>query len=175
MSRTQEMTERAAENEALRRLENYPPFRAMNIRVLELDERWYSVRILLPLNAQNRNPGGSMFGGSVASLADPIPAIACHRHFPRYAVWTRELNVDFRHPGLSDLEMRFELSQPVIDDIARELAQRGRSTPRFEFGFYDRNNRLVAWVKNRVAIRPGSTDKEEGGAVPDRPPQNGVS
>jgi uncharacterized protein (TIGR00369 family) len=136
------------------RLESYPPFQAMAIQVLELHNSWRSVRIMLPLNERNRNPGGSMFGGCIASLADPIPALACHRQFPAYTVWTRELQVDFRRPGLSDLELRFEITQSAIDDIALELKQRKRSTPVFEFGFYDRDDNLVAWVKNRVAIRP---------------------
>jgi len=147
------------------RLEDFPPFRAMGIKVLELQAQWRRVRILLPLNAITRNPGGSMFGGSMASLADPIPALACYRQFPGYALWTRELQIDFRRPGISDLELRFELTQSTIDAIARELAQRHRSTPLFEFGFYDREDNLVAWVRNRVAIRPRGDQVDEIGAL----------
>ncbi|MCU7807497.1 MAG: PaaI family thioesterase, partial [Candidatus Thiodiazotropha sp. (ex Semelilucina semeliformis)] len=66
------MTEKRTDS-AARHLERFPPFQLLGIRVLELDENWRRVRILLPLNADNRNPGGSMFGGSIASLADPIP------------------------------------------------------------------------------------------------------
>jgi uncharacterized protein (TIGR00369 family) len=139
---------------AARRLESFAPFRALKIQVLELHEAWQSVRILLPLNEANRNPGGTMFGGCIASLADPIPALACHRSFPEYAVWTSELHVDFRRPGTSDLELRFELPMASIESIGRELALRDRSTPMFEFGLYDREEKLVVWVKNRVAIRP---------------------
>jgi acyl-coenzyme A thioesterase PaaI-like protein len=60
-----------------RLLEWYPPFRPMRIRVLELSDDWRTVRILLPLNALSRNPGGVMFGGYQAALADPIAALAC--------------------------------------------------------------------------------------------------
>ena len=147
-------------------LEAYPPFQAMGIRVLELDSNWRTVRILLPLNARNRNPGGSMFGGCIAALADPIPALACHRQFSTHSVWTRELQVDFRRPGLSDLELRFDLSPSAIEAIGRELAQRGRSSPVFEFGFYDLDGKLTAWIKNRVAIRPRGLRREELGAMP---------
>ncbi len=106
-----------------------------------------------------------MFGGSMASLADPIPALACYRQFPGYAIWTRELQLDFRRPGLSDLELRFEFTQAAIDGIERELAQRNRSSPLFEFGFYDCHDNLVAWVRNRVAIRPGGGQADEVGAL----------
>jgi len=139
---------------AARRLENFPPFRGLGIQVLQLREDWRSMRILLPLNEANCNPGHSMFGGCIASLADPIPALACNQVFPGHAVWTRELQVDFRRPGVSDLELRFEFAQEAIEEIERDLSRRGRSTPMFEFGFYDRQEQLVAWIKNRVAIRP---------------------
>jgi uncharacterized protein (TIGR00369 family) len=158
-----------AELSPKRMLEDYPPFKAMDVRVLELPDNWCQARICLPLNKTNRNPGGSMFGGCIASLADPIPALACYRQFPDFAVWTRELQVDFRRPGLSDLELRFELPQARVTQIAQELQQRGRSTPCFEFGFYDRENMLVAWVLNRVAIRPKGNEVEQVGALPDSP------
>ena len=65
-----------------RLLEMYPPFVPMRIRVLELAAGWRTVRILLPLNAMSRNPGGVMFGGWQAALADPIAALSCARVFP---------------------------------------------------------------------------------------------
>ena len=74
-----------------RRLEGYPPLRALRVRVLELSPDWRRARILLPLNSRNRNPGGGMFGGAMACLADPIAALACNRVFPGHQVWTREL------------------------------------------------------------------------------------
>ncbi len=137
------------------RLERFPPFQSLGVKLLSVSEDWARVRLLLPLNRSTRNPGGSMFGGSIAALADPIPALACHHRFPAYDVWTQGLNVDFRRPGLSDLELRFEFPDRTSKQIALELSERNRSTPAFEFGIYDRHGELVAWVNNRVAIRPG--------------------
>ncbi|MCG8489405.1 MAG: PaaI family thioesterase [Chromatiales bacterium] len=138
------------------RLERFPPFQSLGVKLLSISDDWATVRLLLPLNRSTRNPGGSMFGGSIAALADPVPALACNHRFPAYDVWTRELSVDFRRPGLSDLELRFEFPERTSKQIALELAQRNRSTPDFEFGIYDTDGELVAWVNNRVAIRPGS-------------------
>ena len=163
------MNDLSATDSPARRLERFPPFRTLGIQVLALDSQWRHVRILLPLNGENRNPGGTMFGGSIASLADPIPALACHRQFPEHAVWTRELLVDFRRPGTTDLELRFELSEASISAIEQELKTRNRSTPVFEFGLYDRQDNLVAWVKNRVAIRPKGESTETVGAMPRKP------
>ena len=136
-----------------RRLEWYPPFRGMRVRVLELSGDWRHVRVLLPL-AANRNPGGGMFGGAVACLADPIAALVCNRVFPGYQVWTRELVVDFVHEGRSDMELRFVLAPEKEREIRDELGDRGRATPSFDCAFYDVHGRACVRVRTRVAIRP---------------------
>jgi acyl-coenzyme A thioesterase PaaI-like protein len=137
-----------------KRLEWYTPFRAMGIRVTYLADDWRVIRIRLPLSRFNRNPGGGMFGGAMASLADPLPALVCARVFPGYAVWTRGMTIDFRHEGRSDLEIRLVMGSPQEQEIRTELSRRQRATPVFEYGFYDTRERLCAWVHNRVAIRP---------------------
>jgi len=137
-----------------RRLELYPPFFMMRVKVLEIGEKWRSVRIRLPLNSISRNPGGVMFGGYQASLADPIAAIACSRVFPGYSVWTRAMNVDFQKGGSTDLELRFTMPPDQEAAIARELAEKGRATPTFEYGYYLTDGSLCTLIKNTVAIRP---------------------
>ncbi|MBW9263925.1 MAG: DUF4442 domain-containing protein [Candidatus Thiodiazotropha sp. (ex. Lucinisca nassula)] len=139
---------------AAKALEQFPPFRFLGVKVLQLSEDWGRVRLLLPLSRSTMNPGGSMFGGSISALADPIPALAVNRKFPGNSVWTREMSVDFRKPGCSDLELRFDFPDSTIEQIALELRKKGRSSPLFNFGLYDTDDRVVAWVCNRVAIRP---------------------
>lgn len=136
------------------RLELYPLFFVMRVKVLELSGNWEIVRLRLPLKLINRNIGGGMFGGSQAAVADPIAALACVKRFPGYAVWTRSLELDFRREGLSDLELRFEFSQQKESKILADLAVNQRSTPIFEYGFYDPDGKLCTHVSCSVAIRP---------------------
>ena len=135
------------------RLEWYPPFRAMRVKVLVLENDWRDVRLLLPL-ARNRNLGGGMFGGAVACLADPVAALACARVFPGHEVWTRKLVLDFRHEARTDLELRFRFDAGQELDIGGELQRRGRATPTFEYSFFDTRERACVGVTCRVAIRP---------------------
>jgi acyl-coenzyme A thioesterase PaaI-like protein len=137
-----------------RLLELYPPFRPMRIKVLEISDGWRNVRIRLPLNAMSRNPGGVMFGGYQAALADPIAALACARVFPGYSVWTRSMNISFDHGGNSDLEMRFSLTSEQEQSIRIELERDGRSTPTFEYGYVRKDGVRCTVVRNTVAIRP---------------------
>jgi acyl-coenzyme A thioesterase PaaI-like protein len=137
-----------------RLLEMYPPFVPMRIRVLEIAEGWRTVRILLPLNAMSRNPGGVMFGGWQAALADPIAALACARVFPGHSVWTRAMTISFDHGGNSDLELRFVLTPEQEETIRMELSESGRSTPTFEYAYVRKDNVRCSVVRNTVAIRP---------------------
>lgn len=154
-----------------RMLEWYPPFLAMRIRVLEMDRSWRRVRIRLPLNAISRNPGGVMFGGYQAALADPIAALACARVFPGYSVWTRGLTIDFELGGSTDLELRFEFPESQEADIRALLAREGRATPSFEYGFYLSDGRRCTRIVNTVAIRPRGYSK----ATTPPAPQQGVN
>ena len=136
-----------------KRLEWFPAFWLMRIRVLEISPDWRSIRLLLPLTAISRNMGGFMFGGFQASLADPVAAVVCARVFPGYSVWTRALRLDFLREGRTDLELRFHLDPQQEDQIRRELAEYGRSTPEFEFNYYLADGTLCTRIHNTVAIR----------------------
>ena len=136
------------------RLEWFPPFFLMRVKVLELADDWQTARLRLPLNAASRNMGDCMFGGYQASLADPIAALACAHRYPGHEVWTRSMNIDFVAEGNSDLELRFEFDPALDRQIREELASRGRSTPQFEYGYYRQDGVLCSRVKNAVAIRP---------------------
>ncbi|MGD8642086.1 MAG: DUF4442 domain-containing protein [Gammaproteobacteria bacterium] len=139
---------------AKRRIEWFPPFFFMRIKVVELQPDWSRVRIRLPLTGLSKNMGDAMFGGYQASLADPIAALACARRFPGYSVWTRAMTIDFIREGNSDLELRFEFDDNLHRQIKEELEQTRRSTPTFEYALYRSDGEICSKVSNTVAIRP---------------------
>jgi acyl-coenzyme A thioesterase PaaI-like protein len=139
---------------ARRRIEWYPPFWLMGVKVIELDPVWKRVRLRLPLTAFSRNLGDSMFGGYQAAIADPIAAIACARQFPGYSVWTRSLSLEFEQPGNTSLELRFEFDASIRARIEADLERKQRSTPAFEYGLYRSDGVCCTRVNCRVAIRP---------------------
>jgi len=147
-----------------RRLELFPPFWLMRVKVLELAPDWSVVRLRLPLNMVSRNMGDTMFGGWQAAVADPIAALACAKRFPGFDVWTRHQILDFRKVGNSDLELRFVFPSQRAEAIAAELRERGRSTPSFSYGFYRADGELCTRVENTVAIRPEGYLKGHSGA-----------
>ena len=134
-------------------LQWWPAWWMMRLKVTSLENNWRKVRITLPLTWVSKNAGGGMFGGYQASLADPIAPLACGKVFSDYQVWTRKLSVDFRHPGNTDLELRFDFSPEKEQEIHEELVRRGRCTPIFEYGLYRADGVMCTHVECVVAIR----------------------
>lgn len=139
--------------ESITKLEAFPPFKNMAIQVLDLTPDWRAVRILLPLNEQNQNPGGTMFGGAIAALADPIAALACSKRFPEYEIWTKSLALEFVRPGRSDLQLLFEFPTSAMEQITAALQERGATNHTFYYGLYLDDGSLCCRVTCVVAIR----------------------
>jgi len=139
---------------ARRRLELYPPFWLMRIKVLELDGNWDHVRLRLPLNWVSANAAGNMYGGYQACLADPVPALACLRKFPGYRVATKKLELDFIHGGNSDLVLHFDFKHEQTEEIRQELDEHGRATPCFDMAYVREDGKACTNIRNTVAIRP---------------------
>jgi len=152
------------------KMEMYPPFFLMRVKVLEISARWHRVRMKLPLNWLSRNPGGVMFGGYIACLADPIAAIACSRNYAGYSCWTRASTIDFIEGGTTDLVFKFDFPPELDAAIRADLAAKGRATPTFECGFFrfgDPTETLTVKVTNTVAIRQKNYIKATSPAVAD--------
>lgn len=136
------------------RLQWYPPFWLMRVKVLHLDDDWQQVRLRLPLNWVSANAAGNMYGGYQANLADPIPALACLKRFAGYRVATRKLQLAFDLTGNSDLELHFAFPQATHERIEEELRLHGRSTPSFDMVYVRSDGKVCTRITNTVAIRP---------------------
>ena len=139
---------------AIKRLENFEPYKMMQVKILELTPDWRTIKLLLPLSKAATNHQGTMFGGFMASLADPVAALACGKLFPGYAAWTRKLTIDFLRAGTTDLELRFDFPPALEPVIKKELEVKGRSTPAFKYSYHLKDGTLCAEVECIVAIRP---------------------
>ncbi|MEJ2114678.1 MAG: PaaI family thioesterase [Gammaproteobacteria bacterium] len=139
---------------AIKRLENFEPYKMMQVKILELTLDWRTIKLLLPLSKAATNHQGTMFGGFMASLADPVAALACGKLFPGYAAWTRKLTIDFLRAGTTDLELRFDFPPELEPVIKKELEVKGRSTPTFKYSYHLKDGSQCAEVECVVAIRP---------------------
>ena len=137
-----------------RRFSLFLPFLLMRASLQEYNEDWSKVRIRLPLTWVSKNAAGNMFGGFQASLADPIPAMACLKKFPDYRVATKKLEIDFIRVGNSDLMLHFDFSTEQEQQIRNELAEHGRATPCFDMVYVRADGKVCSKIRNTIAIRP---------------------
>ncbi len=137
-----------------KRFELFPPFFLMRVKILELADDWMQVRILLPLNWVSANAAGNMFGGYQASLADPVPALACLHMFPGFRIATKKLEYEFVRVGNSSLVLHFNFSHKQAEAIRQELEERGRATPCFKMYYMRSDGKICTHIRNTVAIRP---------------------
>ena len=122
--------------------------------MLEVADDWTRAHILLPLNWVSANAADNMFGGYQASLADPVPALACLRMFPNFRVATKKLEFEFIRVGNSNLVLHFDVSTNQVESIRRELKEHGRATPCFEMRYVRSDGKVCTHIRNTVAIRP---------------------
>jgi len=137
-----------------KKLELYPPFWLMRVKVLLLDDHWQQAHLRLPLNWVSANAEGNVYGGYQANLADPIPALACMQRFPGYRIATRRLEVEFIRVGSTHLDLHFEFPEVMHKEIASSLKDKGCATPSFTMQYVRADGKVCTRIRNTVAIRP---------------------
>ncbi len=140
-----------------RKLAFYPPFLFMGAKIIEASPDYRKLRVHLPLRWYGRNHYGTMFGGFMASLADPLPAILCQKIFPGVEVWTKKMSIDFIRPGRTDLELQITITDEHMRTITDDLSRSGRSRPTFHCKYVDKTGETVALVENTVSLRKKSS------------------
>jgi acyl-coenzyme A thioesterase PaaI-like protein len=133
-----------------RRLEMYPPFLFMGAKVVSVASDYRKLHVRIPLRWYFKNMHGSMFGGFIAAISDPLPALLCSKIFPGLQVWTKKMSVEFLKPARTGLDLYLQLPETSIDTIAKDLQAFGRSEHEFSFDLTDARRRIVASVKNTV-------------------------
>ncbi len=141
-----------------RLLELYPPFFFMGVKVKHVSPDHRRLCIAVPLRWYGTNQYGSMFGGFVCAVSDPLPALLCSRLFPEHEIWTRKNCVEFLKPARGMIEAEITVSDDDVAKIEDGLSRHGRISHAFEFTFFDRHRVEIAHVKNTVFLRRGGTD-----------------
>ena len=137
-----------------RLLELYPPFWFMGVKLIKLTNDYRELHLVLPLRWYGKNLHGTMFGGFICAVSDPLLALMCEKIFPGISAWTKSHYVDFLRPAKSDLVLRAMVTKKDVRTIRQSLKNNRRATHSFEFYFYDSNEHKVARVINTVFLRP---------------------
>ena len=100
----------------------FPAYRGTGGRVTYISSDFREVRVRLPLNWRTRNYVGTIFGGSLYGVVDPIYMIMLIKILgPDYVVWDKAATIRFVKPGRSTLSARFLIEEEEIATIKRLL------------------------------------------------------
>jgi acyl-coenzyme A thioesterase PaaI-like protein len=155
MTLWQRVNARLGSRRLLRLMRFYPPFIGAGIRVTEVAEDLRTIVVEMDLTAWNRNYVGTHFGGSLYAMCDPFYMFMVIQALgPDHVVWDKTASIDFLQPGRGRVSARFELTEERLGQIRAEVAQQGKSHPRFEVDVRDQDGDVVARVGKVLSVRP---------------------
>jgi acyl-coenzyme A thioesterase PaaI-like protein len=138
----------------LRKLVNlYPPFLGAGIRI-KFDDTANKVTVSMKLTWYNRNYVGTHFGGSLYTMCDPFYMILLMDILGKeYIVWDKSAKIEFLKPGRSTVHAEFYIPDDLIEQIKKEVNEKGKAVPEFVAQVKDENNEVVARVHKYIYIR----------------------
>ena len=99
----------------------FPAYRGTGGWITYIASDYREVRVRLPLSWRTRNIVGTIYGGSLYGVVDPIYMIMLIKILgPGYTVWDKAATIRFLKPGRSTLTARF---------LARRAGDRGDPPP----------------------------------------------
>ena len=96
----------------------FPAYRGTGGRVTYIADDFREVRVKLPLSLRTRNAVGTIYGGSMYGVVDPIYMIMLMRLLGRdYVVWDKSASIRFRKPGRDTLYATFRIDETELTAI----------------------------------------------------------
>src|SRR5213596_1389678 len=94
------MPESAATRWLRWKLNFFPAYRALGAHIDYIASDYREIRVHLPLFWRTRNYVGSIFGGSLYGVVDPVYMLMLiERMGSEYVVWDKAASIRFRRPG----------------------------------------------------------------------------
>ncbi len=138
----------------IRRVNVYPPYLGMGIRMKSHSEDFTRFEVELRARWYNRNLFGTHFGGSLYAMSDPFFVFIVTMNLgSAYIVWDKSATIEFLRPAKGTIVGVFEVSRDRLEQIRAEVEELGRNTYHFEANLVDEAGETVARVSKEVYVR----------------------
>lgn len=138
----------------------FPAYWGTGGHITYIADDWREVRIKLPLTWRTRNYVGTIYGGSMYGVVDPIYMVMLIRLLgPEYVVWDKEAVIHFKHPGHSPLFATFKIPKEEIQAIKTWLNRRDSLERQYPVELLDNEGVVHATVEKTIYIRRKSHEK----------------
>ncbi len=138
----------------IRRVNFYPPFLGMGIRVRDYSEDFTRFTVELKQRWYTRNLFGTHFGGSLYTMSDPFFVFIVTLNLGReYIVWDKSACIDFLKPAKGTITGVFEIEPERLSAMREEVDANGKATFEFSTELRDEDGVAVARVAKTVYVR----------------------
>lgn len=137
-----------------RKINLYPPFLGIGLRVYDWADDWTEVRTKLLLTPINRNTHGTAFGGSIGAMTDAFHALLLTGQLGSgYNVWDVAAQIEYVSPGAGTVYGTFRVTPEQAQEV-REAAAGGEKVLRwFDIELTLRDGTVVARARRQVYVR----------------------
>ena len=113
-------------------------YRRTGVKILHISDDFKRSEISLPLNYKTRGFFGSLFGGSMYGVVDPVLMVMLNKTLGAgYVVWDKAATVRFLKPGRTTLYAKFEVTDEQIMRIKDEVASNGKTEVEYQISMTD--------------------------------------
>lgn len=132
----------------------YLPLWGANIKISDCNEdlNWFQVQ--LTLNRWNKNIMGTHFGGSLYAMCDPFYMWILMENLGKdFIVWDKAATIHFKKPGTGTVTAEFEISKEIIENIRKEVIEKGKNDYFFSSVVKNEKGQVIAEVDKTVYVR----------------------
>jgi acyl-coenzyme A thioesterase PaaI-like protein len=135
-------------------LNAWPPFLFSGISILEISKDFRHAKVRLKKKALTSNYVGTLFGGSLFAMTDPFYMVMVLKNLDKdYIVWDKRSEIEYVAPGKTTVFAEFHLWDEDLDEIKREVANKGKYLKWFEVEIKTLEGEVVAIVKKQIYVR----------------------
>ena len=135
----------------------FPAYRGTGARVAFISSDYTEIHIRLRLYWRTKNYVGTIFGGSIFGALDPIYMVQLINILGKdYVVWDKEAKVKFLRPIDRTVFARFLITEELLEEIRKEVAQNKKIHITLPVSFVDKKGTAYATVEKLLFI----SDKE---------------
>lgn len=132
----------------------WPPFLLSGIKVIDLSQNYQYCKVRLKSLPLTKNINGTIFGGSLFSMTDPIYSIMLTGILGQnYYIWDKSAFIDFISPAVGAVFAEFKISDEIKDKIIKETINGDKYFPEFNCQIKDKSNKLIANVNKKLYIK----------------------
>lgn len=120
--------------------------RRTGVKILEMRDRY--VKLMMPLEG-NVNHVNIMYAGSLFSLGEMTGGVIFFTAFDymHYHLISKEVNIRFRRPAVTDVTVTAEISKEAIKNITEEMTEKGKADIVIDLELKDAKHEVVALVQ----------------------------